>query len=185
MMYFILLVLVASLGWAYWSALPFNTPTTPAQNTSSGVVSYGKESVDSLTCNGLVTLDGTQVKHTLEVNGSLKAMGATINRLTVHGHAHLINSTIKGKSELFGFFTASQSTFQAPLTLHARSCTFTDSTVHSIIVTNPTWVIGSQTVTLSGKTVVKGSIVFESGKGIVQLDPQAKVLGQIVGGKIN
>lgn len=181
MIYTLLLVIISCLGWAYWSVIPFGSSDVAVQNTSSGLISYGKETIESLKANGLVSLDGTTVKNGLEVNGSLKAQNATVGSLLCNGHTSVTDVVIKGKSEVFGFLNATRTQFQGELVLGAQSVTFVDASLGSILVKSPPWIIGSQVITLSGKTAVKGTITFESGKGIVKVLGDSKVSGKIIG----
>ena len=181
MKFLITLLLVAALGYFYWSSSYTINPTI--QNVSSGVISYGKETMDSLKGNGLVTLEGTTIRGRLEVNGSVKATKAFIGAFDCAGYANLTDCVIKTHSDVNGFLNANRTAFQGPVVLKAQKAEFTDCTIESLIVKNPSWVFGTQVIELQGKTVVKGSITFESGQGKVNMSPQSKVLGKIVGGQ--
>lgn len=181
MKFILTLILIAALAYFYWNSSYNVSPTI--QNVNSGVLSYGKETMDSLKANGLVSLDQTTVRGRLEVNGSVKATKAIMGAFDCAGYASLTDCLIKTHSDVSGFLNATRTAFQGPVVLKAQNATFTDCTIESLIVKNPTWVFGTQVIELQGKTIVKGSITFESGHGKVNMSPQSKVLGKIVGGQ--
>lgn len=156
----------------------------PAKNISSGIVSYSKQNLDSLRTNGFVTLEQCDIKQQLEVNGSLKAIYSKIGSLQTNGYANLLDCTIRSSSQINGFLNAIHTTFSGPLNVASQGVELQNCTTHSIVIQDASWVIGSQTLELKGKTKVMGSITFESGKGIVIVSPESSIKGQVLGGQI-
>ena len=177
MKYILSILIIAALCIWYFQT---ETRHTPIQNISSGIVTYGKETLDSLTANGLVTLEQTTIRGLLDVTGSVKATNAQIGALSCMGTANLTNCRITNACEITGFLDATGSTFQNSLTISAQTVTLTDCTLQSIVVKRPAWVFGAQVVELNGKTIVKGSITFEAGNGTVRTSDDSKVLGKVV-----
>jgi hypothetical protein len=150
-------------------------------NISSGVISYGKDSLSSLKGNGLVTLEGTYVRGPLEVNGSLSAKDAHIGSLIVTGHASLEGCVIDGKASVKGFLSAENTTFQDTLGLTTQKASFENSTLSSVVIHKSGWAFGTQELILSKKTICKGPITFESGKGKIILSDDSQILGPVEG----
>ncbi len=181
---FLFLLFACAIFWGYWNFLAVPDRDNPIQNISSGIVSYGKETVDTLQGNGLVSLDGTTVRSKLEVNGSLKAVNATIGFLVCTGYANLQECVIYGTSEIKGFMSATKTVFQGQINASTQKIYCTDCITESITVKEAGWTIGAQSIELKGKTLVKGSIIFESNKGTVYVSDQSRILGKVIGGTV-
>jgi len=178
------LIVASALFWGYWNFWAVSDRTLPNQNISSGIVSYGKETMDSLEGNGFISLDGTQVRGKVSVNGNLKAQNATIGFLVCNGHANLQDCVIFGTSEVKGFMNAAKTEFQAGIIAGTQKIYLTDCATESLTIKDVSWAIGPQSVELKGNTVVKGSIIFESNKGVVYLSDQSRILGKVIGGNV-
>lgn len=186
-MKFIILVLLAlALFYSYYVYGPSSAQTTEVEmkNVSNGVVKYGKETLAYLQANGFVTLDGTTVRKTLFVNGSLAANKARVNALHVNGHASVSECVVDGKSQVNGFLCPEHSTFRSELILSVQSVNFKDCTLESLVIKKPLWVFGRQVIELSDKTVCKGPITFEGGNGKVILSGNSQVLGPVQGAEV-
>jgi hypothetical protein len=181
---FLFLLFICALFWGYWNFLAAPDRDRPIQNISSGLVSYGKETVDTLQGNGFVSLDGTTVRSKLEVNGSLKAVDARVGFLLCNGYASLQNSIIHGSSEIKGFMSAVNTQFEGLIVATTQKIYLTDCITESITIKEAGWTIGSQSISLQGHTTVKGSIIFESNQGVIYLSEHSKILGQVIGGRI-
>jgi hypothetical protein len=180
MWYLITVILVCLAGYLYLG----KTSEAPGQNTSSGIISYSKQSLDSLHTNGFVTLEDSEIKQKLEVHGSLKAIRAKIGSLKVNGYANLLQSTIRSDSQINGFLNAVNSTFNGPLKVASQGVELQDCQLQSIAIEDASWILGSQTLELKGKTKVLGSITFESGKGTLIMSPESSIKGQVIGAQI-
>ena len=161
------------------------TKENPAAITKvAGANNFGSETIDSIQAAGLVKLNGTSVLNTLQVSGSLIAKGAQIGTLEVVGEANLTNSTVRNEGNVAGSFQAVGSTFNQTITLLTQKAVLTGSRFEGITVLKDLGCKGKQILELRKGTVINGSILFESGKGEIQVYPGAQVLGQVTGGKI-
>jgi hypothetical protein len=153
-----------------------------SKSVAQGVVIYGKEELDTLTGNGVFALDGTTVKNNTIITGSLYANNAHFDSLVVvNGQANLADCTLRGPSLFQGLFNATKSAFHAPVTLASHTFIFHDCDIDSIVVKKPSWLSGTQVVVLTDKSICRGTITFEAGRGKVILSPDSKILGKITG----
>lgn len=185
-MKFVIFVLLAlALSYSYYTYGPSSAQTNGVEkNVSNGVIKYGKETLVSVHANGFVTLEGTVVRKTLFVNGSLAANKAQINSMHVNGHAGVVECVVDGKSQVHGFFCPEHSTFRSELILSVQSVNFKDCNLESLVIKKPLWVFGTQVVELSEKTICKGPITFEGGNGKVILSGNSQVLGPVQGAEV-
>jgi len=149
-----------------------------------GSNSYGKAILDSLQRSGLVKLNGTSIKEKLQVSGSMIANDADIGFLDIMGDANLSDTVVHQDSTIMGSFQASRSQFEKPITLLSHRALFTACKIDSIIIQKDLACKVKQVIELKQKTIVSGSIHFESGKGEVILAPGSKINGTVTGGKI-
>lgn len=186
-MKFVLFVLLAlALCFAYYIYGPSAEQNNAVEmkTVSNGVVTYGKETLAGLQANGFVTLDGTTVRKTLFVNGSLAATKARIHSLHVNGHASISGSNVDAKSQVNGFLCPEHSTFRSELILSVQSVNFVDCILESLVIKKPIWVFGKQVIELSEKTICKGPITFEGGNGKIILSGNSQVLGPVQGAEV-
>lgn len=182
-MKFVMFVLLAlALSYSYYIYGPSSAKNS--ENTSSGVVRYANETLVNLQANGFVTLDGTVVRKTLFVNGSLAAKKAQLSAVHVNGHASLSGCVVDAKSQVNGFFCPDSTTFRSELILAVQNVTFKDCTLDALVIKKPLWVFGSQVVELSGKSVCKGPITFEGGNGKIILSAASQILGSVNGANV-
>jgi len=175
----LLIVVLLVFGYTAWQNSSGN-----GKSASSGIVHYGSETLTTLNSTGFVTLDGTFVRKELTVHGSLSAEKAQINNMTVQGRASLTDSVISGQSSVYGFLRAKGTSFRGPIEFSGHGVTFEDSNLDAIVVKKPFWAFLQQTIELSGKTICKGTITFESGKGKVIVSGKSQMLGSVQGGEV-
>jgi len=186
MRYLVVLVVLVVLAYSYYALGPNKQKqeSNIIKNVSSGVIRYGNETLASVQGNGIVTLDGTHVRKSLLVNGSLDANEAHIGNLKVNGQAKINSTVVDGKTEVNGFLNADKSTFQKEVTVSAHKLQFRDCTIDSIVVKKAGWSFGSQVVELLDKTICKGSITFESGDGKIIVSDTSQILGAVQGAEV-
>lgn len=160
------------------------TPTPPAKVQTSGGNHYGSVILESLQSSGLVKLNGTSVLNLLHVTGSLISNNAVIGSLEVTGEANLTGTTVQNGGSIIGSLQASRSLFQKNITILTQKAVFTNSQLEGITVRKDSAAKIKQVIELKQKSVVNGSIHFESGKGEVIVYPGSQVLGQVTGGKV-
>ena len=146
--------------------------------------SFGQEKLESLSGTGVVKLNGTEIENQLQITGSLLARDAEIAFLDILGEANLTGSHVKEEGNVLGQIQAVQTTFEKPLTILSQRAIFTESKLKKIVVKQDCAYRGKQIIELRRRTIVDGSIHFESGKGEVQIFPGSQVLGLISGGKV-
>jgi hypothetical protein len=148
-----------------------------------GSVSCGKGSVDDLSGNGMVTVNGTTVRETTSVNGLLKATDATFGSLQIHGTATLTQCIVNDLADFKGSVTASSSQFKNTLEIYSTLSRFVntkiDSDIHVHHTDNP-----KQVIHLEKNSVVAGDIVFDDGEGQVIVRGKSSITGKVVGGEI-
>lgn len=149
-----------------------------------GQNNFGAVTVDNIQGAGLVKLNGTSVLNSVHVDGSLISLHARIGNLEVMGEANLTDTVIQNEGFVLGSIQAVRSIFKQNITLLTQKAVFTGSTLEGITVRKDGACKGKQTIELKQKTLVKGPIVFESGRGEVLVYPGSQVLGQVTGGKI-
>lgn len=185
----------ASMDWQQY--IPQN------QNASVryGSTNLGEETISSITIHGPATMNGTKILELVEVNGTLNANKANINKLTLNGNfegldIHLkegmINGTVSlrkskvsGIITVYGLLTASECEFSNAIMIDSTEIHFSKSTLQDINVlnsaTNPT----VQKIYLKENTILKGKISFKSGKGEVIISGKSTITAsQVIGGKI-
>lgn len=185
----------ASMDWQQY--IPQN------QNASVryGITNLGEETISSITIHGPATMNGTKILELVEVNGTLNANKANINKLTLNGNfegldIHLkegkINGTVSlrkskvsGIITVYGLLTASECEFLNSIVIDSTEIHFSKSTLQDINVinnaTNPT----VQKIYLNDNTILKGKISFKSGKGEVFASGKSTITAsQVIGGKI-
>ena len=185
----------ASMDWQQY--IPQN------QNASVryGITNLGEETISSITIHGPATMNGTKILELVEVNGTLNANKANINKLTLNGNfegldIHLkegmINGTVSlrkskvsGIITVYGLLTASECEFSNAIMIDSTEIHFSKSTLQDINVlnsaTNPT----VQKIYLKENTILKGKISFKSGKGEVIISGKSTITAsQVIGGKI-
>ncbi|MBP6740716.1 MAG: hypothetical protein KA146_12040, partial [Leptospiraceae bacterium] len=166
-----------------------------------GITNLGEETISSITIHGPATMNGTKILELVEVNGTLNANKANINKLTLNGNfegldIHLkegmINGTVSlrkskvsGIITVYGLLTASECEFSNAIMIDSTEVHFSKSTLQDINVlnsaTNPT----VQKIYLKENTILKGKISFKSGKGEVIISGKSTITAsQVIGGKI-
>lgn len=177
---FVLFGLCASL----FASEPLLEPSSRESILSVGGAA-GQETFENLKSSGVLKLNGTTVKHLLEIQGCLIAQAAKLGSIEATGEVNLTNSLVFQASTINGYLRAQGTTFKSPLTLSLYKAVFTSSKIlGGITVQRQEAFKGKQVIELKQGTVVEGPIVFESGKGEVHLYPGAKVYSSIEGGKL-
>lgn len=150
-------------------------------NIVPGSVTCGSGTVDSLSGNGMVTVNGTTVSGATLVNGLLNADDANFNSLDVNGSAKLTQCTVNDVASVKGSLTASSTKFEKNLDVYSSETRFINSKVSNdlhIGHTEPK----KQVVYLDNFSEVSGDIIFDDGDGEVILRGQSKIGGKVIGG---
>jgi hypothetical protein len=144
---------------------------------------FGKEEVGEIRGAGIFRLQGTKAAG-VDVTGSLIAQEARLGGLLVKGEANLQDCRIEGTAEVIGSLRAYGGSFEKELALLAQKAVFEQCDVAAIRIREDLGFKGKQVIELKKGTHVRGSIVFEAGRGEVILHPGAHLLGNVTGGHI-
>ena len=114
----------------------------------------------------------------LDITGPFEAKNIACSKFDVTGPVDVSDLRVSGEATITGPLKARKSTFQK-LTIWADKIFLEDVKTKDIFVKKI--LREKQVLYLKGKTVVAGNITFESGKGIVEQGPEAKIQGAIKG----
>lgn len=131
---------------------------------------------------GYVSLHNVDVKSTTEVDGMFSGEKSHFyGKIFVKGSAKINQSTLDQETIVQGSLVSDRSQFE-DVVITANEATFSSSNLKNILfkITSK----AQQKVFLRGSTVVQGHIKFESGHGQVFLDPQSRIVGEVIGGEI-
>lgn len=152
-------------------------------NTVPGSVTCGQGTVDSISGNGMVTVNGTQVIGSTLVNGLLSADDASFFSLDVNGSAKLTQCTINDAATIKGSLTASSTKFEKTLDLFSSQTRFINSKVSHDLHLGHTD-SRKQVVYLDNFSEISGDIIFDDGEGEVILRGRSKIGGNVIGGHV-
>ncbi|TAK75385.1 MAG: hypothetical protein EPO11_05565 [Gammaproteobacteria bacterium] len=116
----------------------------------------------------------------VKVMGPFEAKDVICHNLSVVGPATVTSLLAKGNTEIMGPLKADKSHFQK-LTVTADETELKNSEVGDILI--KTTSNKEQTLYLD-KTIVKGNITFESGRGVIIEKGKAEIKGKVTGGTI-
>jgi hypothetical protein len=150
-------------------------------NIVPGSVTCGHGTVNSLSGNGIVTVNGTTVLGATVVNGLLNAEDANFLSLDVNGSVKLVQCTINDESSIKGSLTAASTKFEKTLKVYSSETHFINSKVSSDLHLGHTD-FKKQVVYLDNFSEVSGDIIFDDGDGEVILRGQSKIGGKVIGG---
>lgn len=148
-----------------------------------GSVTCGQGTTDSLSGNGMVTVNGTTVSGETLVNGVLNADDANFFSLEVNGSAKLTQCTINDVASIKGSLTASSTKFEKKLEIYSSETRFINSKVNNELHLGHTD-SGKQVVYLDNFSEVSGDIIFDDGNGEVIVRGQSKIGGKVIGGQV-
>lgn len=158
--------------------------------------------ISTLTVQGKLIVGHSTVKGLLDVQGKFDATKTIFeNEVSAIGLFEVTKVIFKKEVYNIGKVIAKKTSFNASLTSMSDSIDLYDVTAQDIYVNKKeeaccekcrqsatSCTEGSvkkkQLITLSGKTIVNGSITFESGEGIVRIGKKAKINGNVIGGII-
>lgn len=157
---------------------------TTVKNYSCGALRYGKEKIKNIFHNGSITLNGTSILETAQVNGRFDAQKARIAELDVNGSVAVDDCIIEGQAKVNGSVKALKSKFNSLLSVASEQVDIDSSVLHELKIRDVEGFKGTQVVKLHNGTKVLGPISFESGKGEVILYDTSEV-GEIIGGTVS
>lgn len=150
-------------------------------NIVPGSVTCVRGSVDSLSGNGSVTVNGTTVLGATLINGLLHAEDANFFSLEVNGSVKLAQCTINDLATIKGSLSASSTKFEKTLDIFSSETRFINSKVASDLHIGHTD-SKKQVVYLDNFSEIVGDIIFDDGAGEVILRGHSKIGGKVIGG---
>ncbi len=139
--------------------------------TSTKFEVKGPVEVTELTVNGKA-----------DIAGPLMAQQSHFQDLKVKGPVEVDNITVKGETNIIGPLDAKKSHFQN-LEIKGDDVSLDDVDVKDIVIKGRT--SNEQVLQLKGKTIVSGTITFDSGRGVVEQGKEVKIQGEVKGGTVN
>jgi len=140
------------------------------------------ETVNSVTANGSVFLKNSTILDSVVVNGALLSIESDLGSLQVNGEAKLEHSAIKGDALINGALKAEKCHFFGSLSIASEMTFLENATTIQILIRKTSHLNSGQILKLSGKTIIHGDIVFESGKGQVFVTDDVEIVGNVIGG---
>ena len=136
--------------------------------------------VDLIKANGLLQTNRTKINKRVTIKGQAVLRNTQMNEMKVFGEAILFDTSVSGRSEVYGHLNSQKTQFKQPVTvwsnmMHASRSSFTD-----IIIASEE---DSPRVILSDQTTVNGNIIFKGKEGRVEMVNGSRILGKIVNGK--
>ncbi len=169
------------------AAFTFAFASDPCQSDSSpyGPMTCSGGTTTSVHANGPLNMTDTIVEQATSVNGPFNADKAHLNSLTVNGPVALTSSVINGTTDINGPVSASKSTFDDTLTVAANSIMLANTKTADIIVKGGgDGVVSPQTIIITGNSIIDGDISFNEKDGLVQVGPNVKITGKVIGGEV-
>lgn len=171
------------LGSAVMLVGAISTANADVCKEMPGSVTCGKGTVDRLTGNGMVSVNGTTIDGPTHVNGMLTADDASFGSLNVNGSVSLTQCTVNTGADIKGSLKASSSKFESSLDIYSVSTRLINSKVnnnlHVFHTDNQ-----KQEVYLDNNSEVGGDVIFDDGHGKVYVRGGSKVIGNVIGGEI-
>jgi hypothetical protein len=119
------------------------------------------------------------------VNGVLTATKTHLNSLTVNGTVNLVESFINAETNINGALLANSTVFNNTITISTDNFTLIDTLTKNIIVNGAAnGVVAPQILNLKGKTQINGNITFTENDGVVNVGPEVKITGKVIGGQV-
>lgn len=185
---FALVLIAIMFFWHGWTSLYFGS--TSMQNTTInkdvsvfGGLKASKAAFEGLSIHGSAEISKSNIKNSLIVKGKLQLDESKVGgSLEVDGRANLKDFSVDGPTVINGSLTAKNGTFNGPLTLASKKVQLAGTTLNKNIVMRRHK--KEQVLELLQGTVIKGSITFQSGKGVIIKEPGVVVEGKIEGAEV-
>ncbi|PCI73263.1 hypothetical protein COB28_04730 [Candidatus Dependentiae bacterium] len=144
----------------------------------SGSCTCKKSKIGTLNSSGSCKIKDSDIKE-LNVSGSLRAENSKVEgNCTASGAVEFENMKVYGKTTVSGACKIKSSTLQ-DFEYSGRKAEIKDTTLASIHVKKLSE-RGIQTLELKGKTVVQGDVTFDDVDGLLEMDHEADIQGDII-----
>jgi hypothetical protein len=175
-----------------------NSTTIKGSASTQGKTDIINTELNNLTVRGKFSINNSKVKGLLDVIGKFEAFNTTFeDRVNILGLSKIKNSFFQKEVSITGKVDAVQAYFKNTITIISEEVLLKNVTSKNIYVKKPAcdkkcsrkniWCKQCnkhQIITLAGKTVIQGSITFESNNGIILLGQEVTIKGQVIGGTI-
>lgn len=177
--------------------------TIQGATSIQGRAEINNTQLDKLKVYGKFLISESTVKGNLKVRGKFQASTTTFEaKVHTMGRFKVQDAVFQKQVKVIGSIEANQTYFADKLTAIAQQIGLYDVTAQDLYIKNSkreleiwgkkykflSFLFGKKeeptVIRLSGKTVVKGSITFEAGDGIVLLGDEAIIEGQVIGGVV-
>jgi hypothetical protein len=118
---------------------------------------------------------------TNQEEGRIEGARSVFLKIVNHGTLHLDQCMMQEEVISFGTLLAKETQFQ-DLIVNGGKSTLTSCQIEKLVISSEKQTL--PTVILSGSTVVRGSVEFKEGPGVVYKGPDVIISGPILNGKI-
>ncbi len=182
-----------------------NVTNTSIQGATSiqGRTEVANSQLDKLKVQGKLLIRESTVRGRLKAQGEFHAIHTTFEAPAhTMGRFEAQDAIFQQEVHLIGIMHAYQTSFANTITAVTQEIVLHDTTTQDVYIKDNKDGIKKwtkkykflsflankqdepQVITLSGKTIIQGSITFENGKGIVVLGDEAQIKGEVIGGTI-
>ncbi len=182
-----------------------NIINTSIQGAASvqGMTEIANSQLNKLKVQGKLRISESIVKGKLKAQGKFQAIQTNfIGQVHTMGHFRAQDAAFQQEVHIVGNIHAYQTSFANTLTAVTQEIILHDTTTQDVYIKDSKNEIKKwgkkykflsfladkqdepQLVTLSGQTIIQGSITFENGKGMVVLGDGAQIKGEVIGGTI-
>lgn len=148
-----------------------------------GSVTCGKGTINNLSANGMVSVNGTTIDGPTIINGMLTADDANFRSLHINGSVSLIQCTVSTEADIKGTLNASSSKFESTLDIYSSSIRLINSKINNHLQVHHTD-NQKQEIFLDNNSEVVGNIIFDDGNGKVYVSGGSSIGGKVIGGEV-
>lgn len=145
---------------------------------------YEKKNVEQIRVNGFVELDLTNVTKEILVNGYLRALNSTLGNIQVNGRAILVNSLVKGITNINGSLEAETTQFENTVFIASQVALLDGCLLPRLVIKPVDNNQGIQRINLNGNTQISGDVIVESGRGEIIIENGSEIFGIVNGASI-
>jgi hypothetical protein len=152
------------------------------------LVSYVTPAYSAMTISGVysITDSSTWMDIVNKQSGVIKGQHSKFLNLTNYGTVELDFCNMIGKVQSFGCLIANQTVFTKDLIIAGGEANLTSCQLENLFIsdTSAQNVRCPSQITLNGKTLINGSVIFETNQGTIYKGADVMILGDIVNGEI-
>ena len=165
--------------------LSMNSTTVSHSVDVNGRAEINKATIGSLDLNGRSDIANTHIPGDISAHGRVLLTHSTVSGpVHVIGRLDAINSIIKGNTHIIGFIDGTNTKLLGNLSILSNEAYFQNATLHNITFLKDENIWHEHKTLRLKNTTVKGNIVFEQGKGVVELFGKSSITGKVTGGNI-